>query len=243
MHDEISALIFNFVKDFNLRFIMLRLFLGVFYCVLFCLVSGCHTNSQEAVTVQNELQPEIASRDSAQQGHSSSATGPTQIHRSGAMIIESKVVADDNLEYSCKIWFASDTPKAIRGFELVNYHDNGGLHNTYNLVRSIKPLGKVKLKIVPRGEATVSFPVASSNVNPVISKIFYKDGSIQHTAYDVLRGEFEQPTLNAARVRDFSPNAARQSYEAHDKVAEYYDRINKAAETNAPFVQQDVEPQ
>ena len=179
---------------------MFRIFLSIFCGSLLCFISSCHTTVQDSATVQNEVQSEMIAGNYVHQEHSISATEITQAPRFGAMITKSKVVANDNLEYFCKIWFASDTLKAIRGFEILNYHDNGGLHNMYNLRRSIKPLGKLKLAIAPHGKATVSFPVISSNVNPVISKIFYKDGSIQRTVYDVLGSEFEQPTLNGVQM-------------------------------------------
>jgi hypothetical protein len=106
---------------------------------------------------------------------------PTQ----GALIISREIVADDNLNYFCKIKIANKSKKKITGLELIDYMPNGGPPTTFNLMQSIKHLSKIKIQILPNGEAAKRFHVLSSNVNPEIAKIFYKDGTIEATMFDI----------------------------------------------------------
>jgi hypothetical protein len=102
-------------------------------------------------------------------------------------IIKSANVVDRDLKYSCRVTISNPTRMKLIGVELIDFQNAGFGDRTANIMLSVKPLQKVKIKVAPRSKATVTFPARSGNVTPQISKIFYSDGTIEHTEYDVLQ--------------------------------------------------------
>lgn len=153
------------------------------FCFLASVFASCNSrnNSDDSASSETTVQPDTLVESESKSIVEEAPSLPTQ----GALIISRETVADDNLNYFCKIKIANTSKKRIIGLELIDYRPSGGPPTTYNLMHSIRPLSKVKLLIPPNGEATKRFPAFSSNVNPEIAKIFYKDGTIETTMFDI----------------------------------------------------------
>jgi hypothetical protein len=217
--------------------------------LLGCTVScASHTEADFAVETptSQRLLDSVASG-----GHSSAADRstaaqnasdpPVPIAPEGAVVLESKVLATENLNYNCLLTILNASRRTIRGVELVDFHDNGGMHNMYNLRRSVAPLRKIKLTIAANHKATATFRVESSRVNPQIAKIFYQDGTIQHTHLDILGDQAspaEAPAANAPQRR------ARPAHQPKDAVEAFYEKNQETLgpEAGEPFHQIDVDP-
>ena len=221
--------------------------------LLWPLLLGCtmscasHTESDFAVetpTSQHLLdsvasggRSSVADRPTAAQN---APAPPVPIAPEGAVVLDSKVLATENLDYNCRLTIFNASRRTIRGVELVDFHDNGGMHNMYNLRRSVAPLRKIKLTISANRKATATFRVESSRVNPQIAKIFYQDGTIQHTYLDIVGDQAspaEAPAASAPRCRP------RPAHQPKDAVETFYEKNREALgpEAGEPFHQIDVD--
>ena len=211
--------------------------------LLLAYCASCNSHTEKARFDESRTKPDSlavvdATNNASRSSSRASGVNGMAPEQTGAVVIDSKVLATENLAYTCRVTIVNLGYKAIRGVELVDYHDAGGLKTMYNLRRSVQPLRKIKLTIAANGKATTTFAVESSRTKPEISKVFYQDGTVQHTYLDIVGDQAYPEEVKPAR--GLKPERKR-SHMPKDQVSRYYDE-NRAALGDAalPFHQTDI---
>ena len=213
------------------------------YALLLACCASCNSHTEKArpdESVTRQVSLVVVDKTNKASSSSSRANGVNvpALEQTGAVVIDSKVLATENLDYICRVTILNLGYNVIKGVELVDYHDAGGLETMYNLRRSVRPLRKIKLTIAANGKATTTFEVESSRTKPKISKVFYQDGTIRRTYLDIVGDQAYQKEIRPVRV--LKP-ARKQIHMPKDQVSRYFEDNKEAlGDAALPFRQMDV---
>ena len=90
-------------------------------------------------------------------------------------VVSSETKTDKNLNYVLHFNVKNNTAKEISGLYLAS---QGSLNRNGSFIQT-KPYGKFKISIKPDHTEKLIIPVPSDNINLVVAKIFFKNGTIK----------------------------------------------------------------